>query len=172
MEKDDLWLDSCAYIHAAQTGPMHEAQQNLKEDICALHKIKELYRGGKIKLGISVNVKIEIKITDNKVKEFWKDAKPAFYPQSLSFQGAAIPSECNQFETLRAEWESRLATIAEKIGDYGGKDTALLINCAFHQGIFITTDYKFLNKLRNEGQQINFLKALRPSVYIEKYYKE
>ena len=174
MKKDDLWLDSCAYTHAAQDPPRADSQKELAQDIVALRAIKELFRAREIELGISLNVISEINGNDDyeKAQRFWADVEPVTYPQEIGLAGCRIPSGDGNYESLVAGWEQKLAPIAKKVGDYPGKDTALLINCAYFGGIFITTDYKFLNKLRSEGRDINFLRASRPSDYILKHMKK
>ncbi len=169
---DDLWLDSCAYIHAALTGPTSADHVKLAEDIGALKVIKDLYRNGGVELGMPLNTLREVIVHPDylSAEAYWRDKPPATYPQGIGLEGHRISSKNVSYESARGSWEAKLVSVAGKVGDYPGRDTAILLNCAFFGGMLITTDYKFLNRLRNEGRSITFLNALRPFEYVKRLH--
>ncbi len=156
----DLWLDACSYIHAVQ----NVERGNLSEDIEALQKIRVLYESKKIDLSIGLNVFFEINGPDAKrAKEFWKEVKPC--PQEIGLRGYRIPSSNAEYERHRNKMEDILSELKRQCPGKADQDLEHLVNAAYFGGIFITTDYKFLNKLRNEGRHWGF-KVLRPSEYV------
>ena len=167
--KLDIWLDACAYIHAAAEAPKPPAQKNLAEDIAALSLIRDMFRDGRIEMGIPLNAYIEASQRDSfqKAEAFWAPVKLPIYPSEIGFAGFRITSSNKQYERNVSVWNQKIRPTGNQIKDVHLKDSAHVINSAYFKGIFVTTDYKLLNKARNEGRKSKMLKnVMRPSEFV------
>lgn len=99
-------------------------------------------------------------------RRFWADCPPQRLLQEVGFRGARGSSNDERYEAGLRPWNQLLQTVADRLNDQGF-DTAHWLNALYFKMLFVTTDYKFLNKLHNEGRSIGDPRAMTPSEFVK-----